>query len=220
MSTACLSRARRRRSHRTLSPRLGFEGNDRRRSRAIMNTSRAAFKNSVVNSSSAAIAARSRRSRSMANCSRRFARPRWIASSLRASGVMLLRRGDDASMASRRRQSRSTRPRESLVLAPRRCRYHDCHKPWRTLRNAPPDVRDAARADRRAEDRITAGERVGERPQGFASRLRRARRAVLQEACSLAPVCFSRRVASTSTSSTRSARRAFAESSRRPPRHR
>ena len=65
--------------------------------------------------------------------------------------------------------------------------YHDYHKPWRTLRNAPPDVRDAARADRRAEDRITAGERVGERPQGFASRLRRARRAVLQEAAAPAP---------------------------------
>ena len=48
-------------------------------------------------------------------------------------------------------------------------------------------MRDAARADRRAEDRLTAGERVGERPQGFASRLRRARRAVLQEAGSLAP---------------------------------
>mmetsp|Transcript_9948 Transcript_9948/g.30977 ORF Transcript_9948/g.30977 Transcript_9948/m.30977 type:complete len:231 (+) Transcript_9948:500-1192(+) len=106
---------------------------------------------------------------------------------LRASGVVSIRGRDDASMASRRRQSRSTRPRESLVLAPRRCRYHDCHKPWRTLRNAPPDVRDAARADRRAEDRITAGERVGERPQGFASRLRRARRAVLQEAAALAP---------------------------------
>ena len=48
-------------------------------------------------------------------------------------------------------------------------------------------MRDAARADRRAEDRITAGERVGERPQGFASRLRRARRAVLQEPAALAP---------------------------------
>ena len=45
---------------------------------------------------------------------------------------------------------------------------------------APPHVRDAARADRRAEDRITAGKRGRERPQGFASRLRRARRAVLQ----------------------------------------
>ena len=54
-------------------------------------------------------------------------------------------------------------------------------------------MRDAARADRRAEDRITAGERVGERPQGFASRLRRARRAVLQEAAALAPA-FRRRV--------------------------
>ena len=83
-----------------------------------MKTSRAAFKNSVVNSSSAAIAARSRRSRSMASCSRRFARPRWIASSLRASGVMPPRGGDDASMASRRRQKNGL-------------------KPWRTPRDAP-----------------------------------------------------------------------------------
>ena len=52
---------------------------------------------------------------------------------------------------------------------------------------APPHVRDAARADRRAEDRITAGKRGRERPQGFASRLRRARRAVLQEPAALAP---------------------------------
>ena len=80
-----------------------------------------------------------------------------------------------------------------------------------SMTQAPSYMRDAARADRAAEDRVTAGERVGERPQGFAPRLRRARRAVLQEACSLAPVCFSRLVASTSTSSTRS---------RQPPRHR
>ena len=146
---------------------------------------------------------------------------------LRASGVVSIRGRDDASMASRRRQSRSTRPRESLVLAPRRCRCHDCHKPWRTLRNAPPDVRDAARADRPAEDRITAGERVGERPQGFASRLRRARRAVLQEPAAPAPVfpLLRWRVvffqASTPTNAVDAIAAArSAESSRRPPRHR
>ena len=60
---------------------------------------------------------------------------------------------------------------------------------------APSHMGDAARADGPAEDRIAAGERVGERPQGFAPRLRRARRAVLQEACSLAPA-FRRRVVS------------------------
>ena len=47
----------------------------------MMNTSRAAFKKPALNSSSAAAAARSRRSRSSASCSRRFLRPRWIASS-------------------------------------------------------------------------------------------------------------------------------------------
>ena len=59
-----------------------------------------------------------------------------------------------------------------------------------SMAQAPSYMGDAARADRAAEDRIAAGERVGERPQGFASRLRRARRAVLQEAAALAPVCF------------------------------
>jgi len=47
----------------------------------MMNTSRAAFRKPALNSSSAAAAARSRRSRSSASCSRRFLRPRWIASS-------------------------------------------------------------------------------------------------------------------------------------------
>ena len=47
----------------------------------MMNTSRAALRKPALNSSSAAAAARSRRSRSSASCSRRFLRPRWIASS-------------------------------------------------------------------------------------------------------------------------------------------
>ena len=55
------------------------------------------------------------------------------------------------------------------------------------MAQAPSYMGDAARADRAAEDRIAAGERVGERPQGLAARLRRARRAVLQEAAALAP---------------------------------
>ena len=63
------------------------------------------------------------------------------------------------------------------------------------MTQAPSYMGDAARADRAAEDRIAAGERVGERPQGLAPRLRRARRAVLQEACSLTPA-FRRRVVS------------------------
>ena len=80
-------------------------------------------------------------------------------------------------------------------------------------------MRDAARADGPAEDRIAAGERVGERPQGLASRLRRARRAVLQEACSLAPVFFaSCRFHLHVVDAIGAAR--FAESSRQPPRHR
>ena len=45
----------------------------------IWKTSRAALRNSAENSSSALAAARSRRSRSFAICSRRFARPRLIA---------------------------------------------------------------------------------------------------------------------------------------------
>ena len=84
----------------------------------IWKTLRAAVRNSALNSSSAAAAARSRRSRSFAICSRRFARPRLIAVSLRASGVMPLRGGGDASMASRRRQTNDM-------------------KPWRTPRDAP-----------------------------------------------------------------------------------
>ena len=81
-------------------------------------TSRAAFKNSALNSSSAAAAARAARARSSAICSSRFARPRLIAASLRASGVVPLRGGDDASTASRRRQKNGM-------------------KPWRTPRDAP-----------------------------------------------------------------------------------
>ena len=81
-------------------------------------TSRAAFKNSALNSSSAAAAARAARARSSAICSSRFARPRLIAASLRASGVVPLRGGDDASTASRRRQKNGL-------------------KPWRTPRDAP-----------------------------------------------------------------------------------
>ena len=83
-----------------------------------MNTSLAALRNSAENSSSAAAAARAARARSSAICSSRFARPRLIAASLRASGVMPLRGGDDASMASRRRQKNGM-------------------KPWRTPRDAP-----------------------------------------------------------------------------------
>ena len=99
-----------------------------------------AFKNSRLNSSSAFSAARWRRSRSSASCARRFFRPRWMADSLCASGVMLLRRGDDASMASRRRHVPSTRPRESLYVitdaakrATPRCRF-----PPSRPRRAPP----------------------------------------------------------------------------------
>ena len=99
-----------------------------------------AFKNSRLNSSSAFSAARWRRSRSSASCARRFFRPRWMADSLCASGVMLLRRGDDASMASRRRHAPSTRPRESLYVitdaakrAIPRCRF-----PPSRPRRAPP----------------------------------------------------------------------------------
>ena len=47
----------------------------------IMKTLRAANKNSAEKASSSAAAARSRRSRSSASCSRRFDRPRRIASS-------------------------------------------------------------------------------------------------------------------------------------------
>ena len=47
----------------------------------IWKTSRAAFKNSSVNSASARSAARWRRSRSSASCSRRLARPRLMAAS-------------------------------------------------------------------------------------------------------------------------------------------
>ena len=92
---------------------------------------------------------------------------------------------------------------------------------------APPHVRDAARADRAAEDRLTAGKRVGERPQGLPSRLRRARRAVLQEAAAPAPVfpLLRWRVvffqASTPTNAVDAIAAArSAESSRRPPCHR
>ena len=60
---------------------------------------RAAFKNSLLNSASAFSAARSRRSRSAASCSRRFARPREMASSLRAA-TGELRTRTVASMAS------------------------------------------------------------------------------------------------------------------------
>ena len=63
------------------------------------------------------------------------------------------------------------------------------------MTQAPSYMGDAARADGPAEDRVTAGERAGERPQGLAPRLRRTRRAVLQEACSLTPA-FRRRVVS------------------------
>ena len=121
-------RARRIRARRRVALRKGFG----RRGRA--------FKNSRLNSSSAFSAARWRRSRSSASCARRFFRPRWMADSLCASGVMLLRRGDDASMASRRRHAPSTRPRESLYVitdaakrAIPRCRF-----PPSRPRRAPP----------------------------------------------------------------------------------
>ena len=91
----------------------GFSSVPDSSSSIIVNTSLAAFKNSRLNSSSAFSAARWRRSRSSASCARRFFRPRWMADSLCASGVMPLRRGDDASMASRRRQTPSTRVSES-----------------------------------------------------------------------------------------------------------
>ena len=64
----------------------------------IRKTSRAAFKKSALNSASAFSAARAARARSSAICSSRFARPRLIAASLRASGVVPLRGGDDASV--------------------------------------------------------------------------------------------------------------------------
>ena len=57
----------------------------------IWNALRARPKNSVENSSSAAVLARSRRSRSFSRSLRRLARPRLIAVSLRATGVMFIR---------------------------------------------------------------------------------------------------------------------------------
>ena len=65
----------------------------------IWKTLRAAFRNSVLNSASARRAALSLRSRSAASCSRRFERPRWMASSLRAA-TGELRTRTVASMAS------------------------------------------------------------------------------------------------------------------------
>ena len=56
-----------------------------------------------------------------------------------------------------------------------------------SMTQAPSYMGDAARADGPAEDRVSLRKRVGERPQGLAPRLRRARRAVLQEAAALAP---------------------------------
>ena len=52
---------------------------------------RAIERNSALNSASALAAARSRRSRSAASWASRFERPRWIACSLRATGVMFVR---------------------------------------------------------------------------------------------------------------------------------
>ena len=118
----------------------GFSSVPDSSSSIIVNTSLAAFKNSRLNSSSAFSAARWRRSRSSASCARRFFRPRWMADSLCASGVMLLRRGDDASMASRRRQATSTRPRESLYVitdAARRA-IPQCQFPPSRPHQAPP----------------------------------------------------------------------------------
>ena len=57
----------------------------------IWNALRARPRNSVENSSSAAVFARSRRSRSFSRSLRRLARPRLIAVSLRATGVMFIR---------------------------------------------------------------------------------------------------------------------------------
>ena len=121
-------RARRIRARRRVALRKGFG----RRGRA--------FKNSRLNSSSAFSAARWRRSRSSASCARRFFRPRWMADSLCASGVMLLRRGDDASMASRRRHAPSTRPRESpyVITDAAKRAIPRCRFPPSRPRRAPP----------------------------------------------------------------------------------